>query len=117
MAKNLTTSILETRRRAIGSDLEIREKKVRHHVLKLEINVSSISVDGKNSNKAGYTAALVACGWAGAVLEEVTLASGQEPYAQKAQKRRKSNKAGYTANTSRGRVSMGGNARFCTFST
>ena len=38
-------------------------------------------------NKAGYTATLVACGWAGAVLEKVTRASGQEPYAQKAQKR------------------------------
>ena len=25
------------------------------------------------------------------------------------------NKAGYTANTSRGRVGRGGNARFCTF--
>ena len=43
-------------------------------------------------NKAGYTATLVACGWAGAVLEKVTRASGQEPYAQKAQKRRKSKK-------------------------
>ena len=42
-------------------------------------------------NKAGYTATLVACGWAGAVLEKVTKASGQEPYAQKAQKRQKSN--------------------------
>ena len=30
-------------------------------------------------NKAGYTATLVACGWAGAVLE-VSWASGQEPY-------------------------------------
>ena len=43
-------------------------------------------------NKAGYTATLVACGWAGAVLEKVTWASWQEPYAQKAQKRRKSKK-------------------------
>ena len=42
-------------------------------------------------NKAGYTATLVACGWAGAVLEKVTTASGQEPYAQNAKKRRKSN--------------------------
>ena len=33
-------------------------------------------------NKAGYTATLVACGWAGAVLEKVTRASGQELYAQ-----------------------------------
>ena len=40
-------------------------------------------------NKAGYTATLVACGWAGAELEKVTRASGQEPYAQKAQKRQK----------------------------
>ena len=38
-------------------------------------------------NKARYTATLVACWWAGAVLEKVTRASGQEPYAQKAQKR------------------------------
>ena len=30
-------------------------------------------------NKAGYTATLVACRWAGAVLEKVTRASGQEP--------------------------------------
>ena len=28
-------------------------------------------------NKAGYTATLVACGWAGAVLEKVTGASGR----------------------------------------
>ena len=41
----------------------------------------------------------VACGWAGPMLDEVTRASGQEWYAQKAQKRQKSNKAGYTANT------------------
>ena len=41
---------------------------------------------------AGYTASLVACGRAGAVLEKVTRASGQEPYAQTAQKRRKSTK-------------------------
>ena len=49
--------------------------------------------DGRmDRNKAGYTATLVACGWAGAVLEKVIKASGQEPYAQKAQKRRKSQK-------------------------
>ena len=29
-------------------------------------------------NKAGYTATLVACGWAGAVMEKVTGAFGQE---------------------------------------
>ena len=39
-------------------------------------------------NKVEYTATLVACRWTGAVLE-VTRASGQEPFAQKAQKRRK----------------------------
>ena len=33
----------------------------------------------KKENKAGYTATLVACGWAGAVQEKVTGASGQEP--------------------------------------
>ena len=38
----------------------------------------------QRENKAGYTATLVACGWAGAVLEKVTKASGQERYAQKA---------------------------------
>ena len=47
---------------------------------------------GSKENKAGYTATLVACGWAVAVLEKVTMASGQEPYAQKAQERRKSKK-------------------------
>ena len=43
-------------------------------------------------NKAGYTATLVAYGWAGAVLEKVTRASGKEPYAQKAQKHQKRRK-------------------------
>ena len=33
------------------------------------------------NTKAGYMATLVACRWAGAVLEKVTRASGQEPYA------------------------------------
>ena len=46
----------------------------------------------KALNKVGYMATPVACGWAGAVLEKVTTASGQEPYAQEAQKRRKSKK-------------------------
>ena len=50
------------------------------------------SLDSRGKNKAGYTATLVACGWAGAVLEKVTGSSGQELYAQKAQKRRKSKK-------------------------
>ena len=43
-------------------------------------------------NKAGYTATLVACGWAGAVIEKVTGAFGQEQWAQNAQKCRKSKK-------------------------
>ena len=46
----------------------------------------------ENQNKAGYMATLVAWGWAGAVLETVTRASWQEPYAKKAQKRLKSKK-------------------------
>ena len=44
----------------------------------------------QDKNKYKYTATLVACGWAGAVLEKVTRAFGQESYAQKAQKRQKS---------------------------
>ena len=48
------------------------------------------SVSKINVNKAGYTATLVACTWAGAVLEKVTRAPGQEPYAQKAKKAEKS---------------------------
>ena len=46
-----------------------------------------INISMKNEyfdNKAGYMATLVACGWARAVLEKVTRASGEEPYAQKA---------------------------------
>ena len=35
-------------------------------------------------NQEGYTATLVVCGWAGAGLEKVARASGQELYAQKA---------------------------------
>ena len=41
------------------------------------------------NNKAGYTAILVACGWAGAVLGKITRSYGQELYAPKAQKHRK----------------------------
>ena len=41
----------------------------------------SVETD-RNENKAGYTATLVACGLAGAVLEKVTRASGQELYAE-----------------------------------
>ena len=43
-------------------------------------------------NKAKYTASSVACGWAGAVLEKVTRAFGQEQQAQKVQKPPKNNK-------------------------
>ena len=43
------------------------------------------------TNEAGYTATLVS--WVGAVLEKITWVSGQEPYAQKAKKRRKSEKS------------------------
>ena len=42
----------------------------------------SVETD-RNENKAGYTATLVACGLAGAVLEKVTRAFGQEPYAHR----------------------------------
>ena len=42
--------------------------------------------------EVGYTATLVARGWAEAVLEKLTRASGQEQYAQKAQKRQKNKK-------------------------
>ena len=35
-------------------------------MIKLELSGSE---EAKNENKAGYTAALVACGWAGAVFE------------------------------------------------
>ena len=52
--------------------------------------VTGLMYTNSTMNKAGYTATVVACGWAGAVLEKVTRASGQEPYAQKAQKRKKS---------------------------
>ena len=44
------------------------------------------------SNKAGYTATPVTCGWAGAVKEKVTWAFGQEELAQKTQKRQKNKK-------------------------
>ena len=43
-------------------------------------------------NKAGYPTTPVACGWAGAVLEKVTRAFGEEQKAQKAQKWQKSKK-------------------------
>ena len=55
-------------------------------------SVSKAKTTVFSTNKAGYTATLVACRWAGAVLQKVTRASGKEPYAQKAQKRQKSMK-------------------------
>ena len=45
-----------------------------------------------NYNKAGYTATLAVWGWAGAVLEKVTNAFGQEQLAEIAQKGQKSNR-------------------------
>ena len=56
-----------------------------------------VIVTNTSSNKAGYTDTrihgytdtLVACRWAGAVLEKLSRASGQEQYAQKAQKAEK----------------------------
>ena len=57
-------------------------------------------------NEAGYTASQVACEWAEAVTEMITLGKSGEP--------KKLNKAGYTA-TSCGRVGRGGKARFHTF--
>ena len=50
----------------------------------LNIDIFDFESVSLTLNKAGYTATLVACGWAGAVLEKVTLASRQELYAQKA---------------------------------
>ena len=46
--------------------------------------VTGLTYTNSTMNKAGYTATVVACGWAGAVLKKVTRASGQEPYAPKA---------------------------------
>ena len=37
-------------------------------------------------NKAGYTATLIGCGWAGAMLEKVIWVFGQGPYSQKSSK-------------------------------
>ena len=38
----------------------------------------NVSMSRKIKNKARYKATLVACGWAGAVIEKVTAAFGQE---------------------------------------
>ena len=40
--------------------------------------VVKVVVSEKEKKKAGYTATLVACGWAGAVMEKVTGAFGQK---------------------------------------
>ena len=48
-----------------------------------------ISFARQSENKAGYTAPPVSCEWAGAMMEKVTEAFGQEPRAQNAQKRPK----------------------------
>ena len=45
----------------------------------------------EKKKQGGYTATLVTCGWARAVLEKDIRASGQEPYALNAQKHQKSN--------------------------
>ena len=58
----------------------------------LYILLQKLSLVKITQNKAGYTATLVACGWAEAVLEKVISVFGQEKWAQKAQKRRKSKK-------------------------
>ena len=68
------------------------EKKIQfsqHPPLPIEL----IFCTEKIINKTAYMATQVACGWAGEVLEKVTRASGQEPHAQKAPKRRKSNRS------------------------
>ena len=68
-----------------------QENDVQMHIGDAESASDHFQPESSN-NKAGCTANLVACGWAGAVLEKVTGSSGQELYAQKAQKRRKSKK-------------------------
>ena len=42
------------------------------------ISNCAVTLGGILPNKAGYTATLVACRWAGAVMEKVTEAFGQE---------------------------------------
>ena len=42
------------------------------------VSLESIDEWSVKPNKAGYTATLVACGWAGVGLEKVTRAFGQE---------------------------------------
>ena len=58
-----------------------RLTNVTKHEGKTENQIKAIAIECglyKKRNKAGYTATLVACGWAGAVLEKVTRASGQD---------------------------------------
>ena len=54
-----------------------------HHFLKLSPNIF-----GMFKNKAGYTATVVACGWAAAVIE-VNASFGQEQWGQRPQKNQK----------------------------
>ena len=62
------------------------------------VNRFHLRVEKKNTgvlsfkNKAGYTVTLVACGWAGALIDKVTGAFGQEQLAQNAKKRLKKEK-------------------------
>ena len=68
--------------------------ELRRKVRQLLLELTSYAAALKNPHlcsKAGYTATLVACGWAVVVLEKVTRASGQELYAHKAQNAEKVN--------------------------
>ena len=75
----------EPRLLAIGNEMFWNKNEYKDHCDTVFSNVSQM-----NWNKAGYTTTLVACGWAGAMMEKVTGAFGQEQWAQNAQKRRKS---------------------------
>ena len=68
--------------------------KAPYQIVSAHLTLSSYQCHGVDPtmNKAGYTAAPVACGWAGAVLKKVTRAFGQEQLAQKAQTCQKTKK-------------------------
>ena len=51
----------------------LKSENLKHQILKIRLKNQLISI-----NKAGYTATLVACGWAEAVIEKVTGALEQE---------------------------------------
>ena len=74
-----------------------------HHCLSLNFPVIVLSESSgliflslnegfPEKNKAGYMATLVACGWAGAVIDKATGVFWQGQLAQNAKKRRKSEK-------------------------